>query len=110
MLSRRSGRSVRRRAGRLQLPAAVRAEVNESVPISGFWWCHGEVEVRGDNISGIAANLAQRVESLAGPGQVLVSRTVVDLVAGSDITFVDTGDHELKGIDGNWRLFAVATS
>jgi class 3 adenylate cyclase len=70
----------------------------------------GEVEVRGDDISGIAVNLAQRVESRASPGQVLVSRTVVDLVAGSGITFADAGDHELKGIDGAWRLFSVATT
>ena len=70
----------------------------------------GEVEVRGDDISGIAVNLAQRVESHARPGEVLVSRTVVDLVAGSEITFADSGDHELKGIDGTWHLFAVTTS
>jgi class 3 adenylate cyclase len=70
----------------------------------------GEVEVRGDDISGIAVNLAQRVESHARSGQVLVSRTVVDLVAGSDIAFADSGDHELKGIDGPWRLFSVATA
>jgi class 3 adenylate cyclase len=70
----------------------------------------GEVEVRGDDISGIAVHLAQRVESRARPGQVLVSRTVVDLVAGSGITFADAGDHELKGLDNAWRLFSVATS
>jgi class 3 adenylate cyclase len=70
----------------------------------------GEVELRGDDISGIAVNLAQRVESCARPGQVLVSRTVVDLVAGSGITFADSGDHELKGIDGAWRLFSVESS
>ena len=62
------------------------------------------MEVRGDDISGIAVNLAQRVDSHASPGQVLVSRTVVDLVAGSDITFADSGDHELKGFDGTWLL------
>jgi class 3 adenylate cyclase len=70
----------------------------------------GEVEMRGGDISGIAVHLAQRVESHARPGEVLVSRTVVDLVAGSGITFEDAGDHELKGIDGTWRLYAVATS
>jgi class 3 adenylate cyclase len=70
----------------------------------------GEVDVRGDDISGVAVNLAQRVESHAHPGQVLVSRTVVDLVAGSDISFVDSGYHDLKGIDGPWNLFSVATS
>ncbi len=70
----------------------------------------GEVELRGDDISGIAVHLAQRVESLAPPGDVLVSRTVVDLVAGSGIAVNDAGDHELKGIDGTWQLFSVATS
>ena len=67
----------------------------------------GEVEVRGDDVSGIAVHLAQRVSALAGPGEVLVSRTVVDLVAGSGIEFVDRGEHELRGITGLWRLFAL---
>ncbi len=67
----------------------------------------GEVEVRGDDIGGIAVHLAKRVESLAAPGDVLVSRTVVDLVAGSTIEFEDRGEHELKGVPGTWRLYAV---
>jgi class 3 adenylate cyclase len=67
----------------------------------------GEVEVRGDDVTGIAVNLAQRVSALAAPGEVLVSRTVVDLVAGSGTDFEDRGEHELKGISGAWRLFAV---
>jgi len=61
-----------------------------------------------DDISGIVVHLAQRVESRARPGEVLVSRTVVDLVAASGITFEDAGDHELKGIEGTWRRFSVA--
>jgi class 3 adenylate cyclase len=67
----------------------------------------GEVEVRGDDISGIAVHLAQRVSARAGPGEVLVSRTVVDLVAGSGIAFHDRGLHELKGLDGPWQLYSA---
>ena len=65
------------------------------------------VERRGEDIGGIAVHVAQRVSGLARPGQVLVSRTVVDLVAGSAISFSDGEDHELKGVPGSWRLFAV---
>jgi len=67
----------------------------------------GEVERRGDDVAGVAVHLAQRVSALAHPGEVLVSRTVVDLVAGSEIEFDDRGEHELKGVPGRWRLFAV---
>ncbi len=67
----------------------------------------GEVETRGDDIGGIAVHIGQRVSALAAPGEVLVSRTVTDLVAGSGIEFADRGDHELKGVPGTWRLFAV---
>jgi class 3 adenylate cyclase len=67
----------------------------------------GEVEVRGDDVAGIAVHLAQRVSAQAGPGEVLVSRTVTDLVAGSGIQFEDRGEHELKGVPGSWRLYAV---
>ena len=69
----------------------------------------GEVEIRGDDVSGIAVHLAQRVSALANPSEVLVSQTVADLVAGSGIEFDDRGEHELKGFDGRWRLFAVKT-
>ena len=68
----------------------------------------GEVEIRGDDIGGIAVHVASRIESAATPGEVLVSRTVVDLVAGSGLGFVDRGEHELKGVPGTTRLFAVA--
>ena len=67
----------------------------------------GEVEVRGDDVAGIAVHLAQRVSSLARPGEVLVSRTVTDLVVGSGVRFDDRGEHELKGIPGTWHLYAV---
>jgi class 3 adenylate cyclase len=68
----------------------------------------GEVEVRGDDIGGLAVHIAARVVALAGPGEVLASRTVKDLVAGSGITFGSRGEHELKGVPGNWELFAAS--
>ena len=67
----------------------------------------GEIELRGDDVSGIAVHTAQRVSSLAGAGEVLVSRTVADLLAGSDFDFHERGEHELKGLTGTWRLFSV---
>jgi class 3 adenylate cyclase/pimeloyl-ACP methyl ester carboxylesterase len=69
----------------------------------------GEVERRGTELAGIAVHLACRVCETAKPGEVLVSRTVVDLVAGSSTTFDDRGKYELKGIPAAWRLFAVTT-
>jgi class 3 adenylate cyclase len=67
----------------------------------------GEIELRGDDVAGIAVHLAQRVSALADPGEVLVSRTVTDLVAGSGIQFKDRGEHDLKGISGTWHLYTV---
>ncbi len=67
----------------------------------------GEIELRGDDVAGVAVHIASRVSGLAGPGQVLVSRTVVDLVAGSGIEFADCGEHELKGVPGPWQLYAA---
>jgi class 3 adenylate cyclase len=69
----------------------------------------GEVELRDNDIGGIAVHVAQRVSALAAPGEVLVSRTVVDLVAGSSIQFSRGQDRELKGLPGKWRLFTVET-
>ncbi len=66
----------------------------------------GEIELHHDDIAGITVHIGQRVASLAASNQVLVSRTVVDLLAGSDITFVQ-GDHELKGVPGTWRVYEV---
>jgi class 3 adenylate cyclase len=66
----------------------------------------GEVEVRGDDIAGLAVTIAKRVCDLARPGQVLVTRTVTDQVIGSGIGFEDGGDRELKGVPDVWRLFA----
>jgi class 3 adenylate cyclase len=64
----------------------------------------GEVEVRDQDIAGLAVNIARRVCDLAGPGEVLVTRTVIDHVVGSDIEFEDRGERELKGVPGSWRL------
>ena len=67
----------------------------------------GEVEMRGEDVGGIAVHIAARVQTAAAPGEVLVSRTVSDLVVGSGIDFEDRGPHALKGIPGEWQLFAV---
>jgi class 3 adenylate cyclase len=67
----------------------------------------GEVERRGTELAGVAVHLAHRVSESAHPGEILVSRTVPDLVAGSGIMFDDRGEHNLKGIPARWRLFAV---
>ena len=70
----------------------------------------GECEVVDGKVTGIAVHTGARVASQAQSGEVLVSSTVKDLVAGSGIEFEDRGTAELKGIPGNWRLFAVAKS
>ena len=69
----------------------------------------GEVEVRGDDLGGIGVHIGARVAALAGPGEVLVSRTVRDLVTGSDLWFEDRGAHELKGVPEAWQLYAVGS-
>jgi class 3 adenylate cyclase len=69
----------------------------------------GECEVRGDDIGGIGVHIGARVSALAGPKDVLVSSTLRDLVIGSGLEFEDRGAHELKGVPGEWRLFAVAS-
>jgi class 3 adenylate cyclase len=67
----------------------------------------GEIEVRGGDVAGLAVHIGARVSALAHGGEVLVSSTVKDLVAGSGIRFEERGEHELKGVPGVWRLFAV---
>jgi class 3 adenylate cyclase len=67
----------------------------------------GEVEQHGEDIRGVTVNIGARVAALARPSEVLVSRTVADLVAGSGFNFEDRGEYELKGVPGAWRLFAV---
>jgi class 3 adenylate cyclase len=70
----------------------------------------GECETRGDGLAGITVHIAARVAALAQAGEVLVSRTVTDLVAGSGIGFADRGVHTLKGVPGEWQTFAVEES
>ncbi|HVL90419.1 MAG TPA: adenylate/guanylate cyclase domain-containing protein [Actinomycetota bacterium] len=67
----------------------------------------GEIELHGDTIAGIGVHIAARVASIAGAGEVLVSRTVRDLVAGSGISFVDRGRHTLKGVPDEWEIYAA---
>jgi class 3 adenylate cyclase len=67
----------------------------------------GEVEVSNGDLRGIAVHIGSRVAGLAGPGEVLVSRTVADLVAGSGIVLAERGEHELKGVSGTWLVYAV---
>jgi class 3 adenylate cyclase/alpha-beta hydrolase superfamily lysophospholipase len=68
----------------------------------------GQVERRDDDITGIALNVAARISALAGAGEVLVSGTIRDLVAGSELQFLDRGSHTLKGFDDPWRVFQVS--
>jgi class 3 adenylate cyclase len=67
----------------------------------------GEIELRGDDIAGMAVHIASRVQALAEPGQVLVSRTVVDLVVGSGIKTRERGVYALEGVPGPWHLYSV---
>jgi class 3 adenylate cyclase len=69
----------------------------------------GEIELDADDISGLAVHIGARICAIAGAGEILVSSTVKDLVVGSDLDFDDRGSHELKGVPGAWRLFALRT-
>jgi pimeloyl-ACP methyl ester carboxylesterase len=68
----------------------------------------GELELHGSDVRGIAVHTGARVAAMAGSGEVLTSSTVKDLVAGSGLEFEDRGSHELKGVPGEWRLYAVS--
>jgi class 3 adenylate cyclase len=68
----------------------------------------GEVELRDDDVGGIAVHIAARVMAAAAPGEILTSRTVQDLISGSDIVLEDRGTHVLKGVAGPWQLYVVA--
>ena len=70
----------------------------------------GEIELVGADVAGIAVHTGSRVAALAGAGEVLVSSTVKDLVAGSGIEFEERGEYELKGVPGTWRLYAVTSA
>jgi class 3 adenylate cyclase len=88
------GRAIRDAAARLGL--AVRVGLHT-----------GQVQVRGADVGGLAVHIAARVEARAGAGQVLVTRTLADIVVGSGFALRDTGEHVLKGVPGRWELFAL---
>jgi class 3 adenylate cyclase len=67
----------------------------------------GEVEVRGQNIGGLAVHIGVRVAAMGNTREIVVSSTVKELMAGSELTFLDRGEHELKGVPGTWRLYVV---
>jgi hypothetical protein len=67
----------------------------------------GELQRDGLDVTGLAVHIGARVMAAAGAGEVLVSRTVKDLIAGSGLAFRSRGEHQLKGLSGNWELFAV---
>ena len=69
----------------------------------------GECEIIGNKLGGIAVHIGARLAASAAPGEVVVSQTVKDLVAGSGLQFADRGSHSLKGVPGEWRLFAAAS-
>lgn len=68
----------------------------------------GEVELSDGDVQGLAVHIGARISALSGPGEVLVSSTVKDIVVGSGIEFLDRGEHELKGVPGSWHVYAVA--
>jgi class 3 adenylate cyclase len=86
---------ISRAADRMGLP--VRAGVHT-----------GELERSGLDVTGMTVHIGARINALAAPGEVLVSSTVRDLVVGSGLAFVDRGTHELKGVPGQWGVFALA--
>jgi class 3 adenylate cyclase len=92
--------------GRAVLCARAITEGVEAFGLSVRAGVHtGEVEARGDDVGGLAVHIAARVAAQAGPSQVVTSRTVRDLVAGSGINFADHGRHQLKGVPGEWDLY-----
>jgi pimeloyl-ACP methyl ester carboxylesterase len=70
----------------------------------------GEVEVRGDDVAGLAVHIAARISDLAEAGEVLASRTVKDLTAGSGLVFADRGSHTLRGVPDDWQLYAAPST
>jgi len=70
----------------------------------------GEIEVRPADVTGIAVHVANRIANLANANEILVSRTVVDLTAGSGLHFEPRGEHELKGVPGTWPTYAAQTA
>ena len=116
-LARFRGREVKRPATAFLPPSTVRpaapracaiAEEIKPLGIEVRAGLHtGECEMTDDDVGGIAVHIGARVAALAGAGEVLVSSTVKDLVAGSGLRFGDRGSQSLKGVPGEWRIFAV---
>ena len=67
----------------------------------------GEIEISEQDVAGLAVHIGARISAMAGDGEVLVSSTVRDLVIGSELSFEDRGRHALKGVPGDWQVFAV---
>ena len=86
--------------------AIIDAMASQDVPVRAGLHT-GECEISGDKVVGIAVHIAARVSALAGSGEILVSNTVKDLVAGSGVRFADRGTHTLKGVPGEWHLLAA---
>jgi class 3 adenylate cyclase len=96
-------RAVRCAAAIVQAVQAVGLDVRAGVHT-------GEIEQTNGRVAGIAVHIGARIAEAAGPGEVLVSGTVKDIVAGSGIVFAERGERELAGVPGAWRLFAVSSS
>jgi class 3 adenylate cyclase len=92
----RAAQAIQRAAG--EIGVSVRAGVHT-----------GEVELMGDDLGGIAVHIGARISALAEGGEVLVSSTVRELVTGSRLEFADRGAHQLKGVPGEWRVYALAS-
>ncbi|MHB8680917.1 MAG: adenylate/guanylate cyclase domain-containing protein [Acidimicrobiales bacterium] len=107
----------RRAAGRVRRPVASRergsrdrVEARRHRPRRPAGIHAGEIEIRADgDIAGTAVNVAARVEQAAELGRVYVSSTVRDLLLGGDHRFAERGEHDLKGVEGSWRLYALET-
>jgi class 3 adenylate cyclase len=97
-----------RRAGGARTDERVKRQTAQGIEVRAGLHT-GECEVRGEDIGGIGVHIGARVSALAGPNEVLVSSTLRDLVIGSGLEFEDRGAHALKGVPGEWHLFAVAS-
>jgi class 3 adenylate cyclase len=92
----------------IRCAAAIRDVTREQFGLEVRSGLHtGEIELIGSDVGGIAVHIGARILANADPGEVLVSGTVKDLVVGSEIPFEDRGEHELRGVPGHWRLWAV---
>jgi len=109
-LRRRAGRDAAGPARAIRCACAIRDAVDQLGLQVRAGLHTGECEVAGSKVSGIAVHTGARVAAAARPQEVLVSGTVRDLVAGSGIRFDDRGSHVLKGVPGDWRLFAVTST